>query len=224
MHAQLKFLAAALAMMAAGSSLAQTAGSKMVRIGATQIWPQVTSGDMSGPSLPGSKTDVDFDTQLGGGLTYMVDDHIAVDLPLALPFKHKLYGAGALKGLGKIGEVSVLPVTLFVQYRFLDANAKIRPYVGLGATYARFFNETGSGALTATTNVGSGTPTTFKVDSKFILTPQIGITLNDGGKWFLDISYSQAKLSTTTTISPTGQRQDIALDPNTTAIAIGFKF
>lgn len=223
MHTQLKFLAAALALMAAGSTLAQTAGSKMVRIGATQIWPQVTSGDMSGPSLPGSKTDVDFDTQLGGGLTYMVDDHIAVDLPLALPFKHKLYGAGALAGLGKIGEVSVLPITLFVQYRFLEANAKIRPYVGLGATYARFFNETGSGALTATTNVGSSTPTTFKVDSKFILTPQIGLTLNDGGKWFLDISYSQAKLSTTTTMS-TGQRQDIALDPNTTAIAIGFKF
>ncbi|MEN9376716.1 MAG: hypothetical protein RL710_1873 [Pseudomonadota bacterium] len=221
MKTQMKFLAAAVALVAAGSSFAQTAGTKMVRIGATQLTPQVTSGDLTGVGA-NNKTDVGFDTQPSGGLTYMFTDNVALDLPVAAPFTHKLSGAGALAGVGKVGEVSVLPATLFVQYRLLEANAKIRPYVGLGLTYARFFNETGSGALTAMLNPG-GPPTTFKVDSKFALTPQIGITFNDGGKWFVDISYSQTKLSTVTTMS-TGNTQDIALDPKSVSFAIGFRF
>ena len=47
--------------------------------------------------------DVRADTQLAGGITYMLTDHWAVDVPLALPFKHDVIGAGAIAGVGKIG-------------------------------------------------------------------------------------------------------------------------
>jgi outer membrane protein len=113
-------------------------------------------------------------------------------------------------------------MTLFLQYRFLEANAKFRPYVGLGATYAYFFNEQGSGVLTALTNPG-GAPTKLSVDSKFILTPEIGATLALDGQWFVDVFYSKARLKTRTTLS-TGQTVDAALDPASYGIAIGYKF
>jgi outer membrane protein len=231
MKTQLKFLAAAVAVLVAGSVCAQSAGSWMVRAGATTVAPSNPSGNLSAPgfvlnssgvSVGGSKTTTASATQLGGGITYMVTDNISVDVPLALPFHHKLYGAGAIDGVGQIGEVQALPMTVFLQYRFMEANARLRPYIGLGATYAYFFNEQGSGTLTAMTNPG-GPPTKLSVASKFILTPQIGATFAIDAKWFVDVFYSKSRLSTTTTLS-TGQTVDAALDPASYGIAIGFKF
>lgn len=217
-----QWLLAATLLGLGGIAQAQSAGTWMVRAGATTVSPDVTSGDLSAPSFPGTKSDVDADTQLGGGISYMYTDNISVDLPLALPFKHKINGAGAIAGVGQIGSVEVLPMTVFLQYRFLEAGAKFRPYVGLGATYAYFFNEEGSGRLTALTNPG-GPPTKLSIDSKFVLTPQIGATLAVGDKWFVDVFYSKSMLSTKTTLS-TGQTQDIALDPDSYGIAVGYKF
>ena len=89
---------------AVGAS-AQSAGALLGRVGATQIKPQVSSGDLTAPSLPGTQADIKANTQLTGGVTYMVTDQFSLDLPLALGFKHDIVGAGAIGGVGKIGEV-----------------------------------------------------------------------------------------------------------------------
>ena len=224
-----KWVLPAALMGLAGLASAQSAGTWMVRAGATNITPDNPSGNLSAPAffvLPrtgaGSQTTTASDTQLGGGVTYMYTDHLSVDVPLALPFKHKLYGAGGIDGVGQIGEVQALPMTVFLQYRFMEANAKFRPYVGLGATYAYFFNEQGSGTLTALTNPG-GPATKVSVESKFTLTPQIGATLAVSDKWFVDVFYSKSSLTTKTTLS-TGQTVDAALDPASYGIAIGYKY
>jgi len=130
----MKFLAiAAAAMLAAGSVCAQTAGTWMMRAGATQLAPVGPSGCMTAPDYGDgsgcSRSNVSADTQLAGGITYMYTDNISFDVPLALPFKHNVIGAGSLEGAGKLGEVKALPMTVFLQYRFLEANAKFRPYV-----------------------------------------------------------------------------------------------
>lgn len=222
MKTQLKFIAAA-TLMLAGSAFAQSAGSWMLRAGVTTISPQVSSGYLSAPDfMGGTKADIGSSTQLSGGVTYMYTDHVSVDVPLALPFTHKIIGDGALKGAGDLAEVKALPLTVFLQYRFMEANAKFRPYVGLGATYAYFFDEQGSGKLTATTNPG-GPPTQLSVDSKWGLTAQIGATVALNKKWFVDLHYSQSNLSTTTHFS-TGQHLDIALDPVSYGVDVGYRF
>jgi outer membrane protein len=222
MKTHLKFITVA-AMLTTGTAFAQTAGTWMARVGATTIAPQVSSGYLSAPDfMGGTKTDVSSDTQLSGGITYMYTDHVSVDVPLALPFKHKLIGDGALKGAGDVGEVKALPISVFLQYRFMEANARFRPYVGLGLTYAYFFDEQGNGKLTAATNPG-GTPTKLSVDSKWKLTPEIGATFAINDKWFINIFYTKSNLSTTTHLS-SGQHMDIALDPAAYGIDIGYKF
>lgn len=222
MKTNLKFVAAA-ACFTATTAFAQSAGTWMGRVGFTTIDPQVNSGFLSAPDyMGGTKADVSSDTQLSGGVTYMYTDHWAVDVPLALPFKHKIIGDGALRGAGDVAEVKALPITVFFQYRFMEAQAKFRPYLGLGLTYAYFFDETGSGKLTATTNPG-GTPTKLSVDGKWGLTPQIGATFAINDKWFVDLHYSKAFLKTTTHFS-TGQHLDITLDPVAYGVDIGFKF
>ena len=218
----LKFITAAAIALSTQAAFSQTAGTWMARAGATTIAPQVTSGNMSAPSFPNSKTDVGSASQVSGGVTYMYTDNISVDLPLALPFKHKLYGADALANAGQIGEVQALPITVFFQYRFSEANAAVRPYVGVGPTYAYFFNEAGSGALTAMTNPG-GSPTTLKVDSQFTMSAQIGATIAVNDKWFVDVFYSKTPLKTKNTLS-TGQTLDVTLDPVSYGVTVGMKF
>jgi outer membrane protein len=231
MKTQMKFIALAAALLATDHVFAQSAGTWMVRLGVATITPENPSGNLSAPGFNlsssgaaagGSKTSTGADTQLGGGITYMYTDNISVDVPFSLPFKHKLSGAGATQGVGQIGEVQALPFTVFLQYRFFESNSQFRPYVGLGATYAYFFNEQGSGTLTAMTNPG-GPPTKIKVDSQFAPTPQLGATYAIDSKWFFDVFYSKTILTTTTTLS-TGQKVDAALNPETFGVHLGYKF
>ena len=222
MNNKLAFLALLAAVAAGPVAHAQSAGTWSVRAGVTNISPDVSSGNLSAPSLPGTKSDVKSATQLSGGVTYMYTDNFAVDLPLALPFRHDLVGAGAIAGVGKIGDVKVLPITVFGQYRFLEAQAQFRPYVGLGVTYANFFAERGSGVLTGLTNPG-GKPTRLSIDDRWGLTPQIGLVGRINERWFFDVNVSKTYLKTRNTLS-TGQTLDIKLDPVTVSLGVGMRF
>src|SRR4051812_13772220 len=181
----LKILTLAGALAGAAPVFAQSAGVWMAKAGFNNIAPHVSSGDMTAPSLPGTKTDVGSASALILTGAYMFTDHVSGELCLGLPYRHDLRGDGALNGVGKIGSVQQLPPTLFAQYRFMEPQSVFRPYAGLGLTYAYFRKETGSALLTALTNPG-GAPTTLKVDNAWGITPQLGGTLAFDDKWFAD--------------------------------------
>ena len=222
MKHSLSFATAALISVAALPVHAQSAGTWSARVGVTHIAPDVTSGNLSAPSPTGTQTDVGDATQLGGGITYMATDHVALDLPLALPFRHDLIGDGALKGVGKVGDVKSLPLTLIAQYRFREAEAAFRPYVGLGVTYAYFYGERGTTTLTALTNPG-GTATLLSVDSRWGTTAQVGVVARLNSDWYADASLSKTYIKTRNTLS-TGQSLDIDLDPLTVMVGVGKRF
>ncbi len=215
-----KWIAAAALLGLGGVASAQSAGSWMLRAGVTSIAPQVSSGDLSPVSWAGTRVDINSATQLGGGVTYMYTDHLAVDVPLALPFTHDIMGDGAIKGVGKIGETKALPITVFAQYRFMDANAKFRPYVGLGATYAKFFKAKGTATLSALTG---GSPTSLSIESKLAPSFEGGVAMPLNDKWFVDLFVSKTLLKNRTTLS-TGQTIDVTLDPLSYGLAVGYKF
>lgn len=223
-HKKIVWAGAALATLAlAGAAQAQVAGTWSVRLGATHISPQVKSGDLSAPSFPGTKVDVGSANALTGGINYMVTDNWAVDVPLGLPFKHKFYGDGAIAGVGQVGETKVIPATVFAQYRFGEANAKFRPYLGLGVTYAKFFKERTTATLSALSGGTPANPTTASIEDRWGLTPQVGFVWNFNERWFVDAAYYKSFLKTKTTLS-TGQTVDIRLNPNVFAVGIGYRF
>jgi outer membrane protein len=219
----------ALAALAIGGSstafapaFAQSAGTWMVKAGANQIAPQVKSDDLSAPSLPNSQVDVKSNTAAILTAAYMLTDNVSLEFFAGLPYKHDVVGDGALSGVGKIGTIKQVSPTLFAQYRFLEASAPLRPYVGAGLTYAHFYGEEGSGALTALTNPG-GTPTTMSVDSAFGASFQLGLSYQFNEHWFVDGSVIKTYLKTTTSLS-TGQSIDTKLDPISTNLSIGYRF
>jgi len=218
-----KVLAVAAALACASTASAQSAGQITAKVGIDQLTPKVESGDISAPALPGTKADVDRDIQPVLVLAYGLTDNISLETALGTPYKHKIYGAGAIAGTGQLGSVEALPATLFAQYRFAAPTATFRPFVGIGATYAYFMKERGSARMTAITNPGSGVPTTFSIDNKFTYTAQVGMAVNFSEKWFADVTVNKARLRTDVHFS-TGQTQHMKLDPVAVILAVGYKF
>ncbi|KQV90798.1 hypothetical protein ASD15_01625 [Massilia sp. Root351] len=221
-NSAVKMLALAAAMGAASGASAQAAGEWVVKAGINKITPKVKSGNVSAPALPESKADIGADTQPIFTIGRMLTDNISAELDLGLPYKHKIYGAGSLEGTGQLATSEVLPPTAFLQYRLFQPTATIRPYAGVGLTYAYFRKETGSGQLTALLNPG-GPASTFTMKNKWAASVQLGATMAINAKWFADVNVVKTRLKTTASYS-TGQTQEARLDPTAVAIMLGTHF
>jgi len=219
----LKALALAAVLAAAGGAAqAQSAGTWLAKGGVNNIDPHVSSGDLSPPSQPGTKIDVKSATSGVLTATYMWRDDVSVEFYIGLPYRHDIVGAGSIAGVGKIGSVKQVSPTLFGQYRFMPASAALRPYVGLGLTYAHFYGEEGSGTLTALTNPG-GPPTKLSASSAWGLSPQIGLTYKLNERWYLDAAVIKTFIKNHTDLS-TGQRIETKLDPLSTNVSLEYRF
>jgi outer membrane protein len=218
----LSAIAAAALAAAAAPAMAQEAGTVAIKFGYNQIVPQVSSGDLSAPSLPGTKVDVKEAGAPILTLTYIYSSNVSFELYAGLPYEHDIVGDGAIKGVGKIASVRQVSPTLFGQYRFLEKEATFRPYVGLGLTYVYHYHEEGSAALTALTNPG-GDPTLMETDDAWGLSAQIGATFKIDRNWFIDASFIKTFVKTTSHLS-TGQSIETQLDPMAYNLAVGYRF
>jgi len=216
-------LGAAATLLAAGSAFAQSAGSIVVYGGAAQINPQVESGDLTAPSLAGTKVDVKKASSFVGGVTYYWTDNISIDLPIAAPFKHDVVGAGAIQGTGKLGTVKSLPMTLLAQYRFGDANSAFRPFVGAGPTYGYFFKPRATAALSGITGGTTSNPTTLSMKSRLGATLEVGAAYNVTKDWSASLSVAKTFIKTTGSLS-TGQTIETTLDPVSIKFGVGYRF
>ena len=216
-------IALAFLLLTCGSAaLAQSAGTLMIKVGANKIAPHVTSGDLSSPSIPGTKIDVKSASSVVFTAAYMLTDAWSLEFYAGLPYEHEVVGDGTIKGVGKLGTVKQVSPTLFGQYRFFEAGSAFRPYLGLGLTYAYFYGEKGSGTLTALTNAG-GQPTRLSATSAFGLSPEVGATYRFDEHWFVDAAVVKTYVKNKTTLS-TGQTISTKLDPVSTNLSVGYRF
>jgi len=119
--------------------------------------------------------------------------------------------------------VKALPITLLGQYRFLSPDAMLRPYVGAGVTYTKFYKAQSTAALSALTGGTPANPTTLEIKSKFAATVQLGASFAIDKRWFVDANVTHTFLKTRATLS-TGQTLDMNVDPNSYSLAIGYAF
>src|SRR6478752_1982533 len=134
------FALAALAALGSGSALAQQAGDWQVGAGWLHFAPRDSSEPLTFTAprpaiVPGSGASVDSSDTLGLNAQYFIDSNWAVEGVIGVPPKFKLQGTGTLGPIGELGEASQWSPTLLAKYYFLEGDAKLRPFVGVGATY-----------------------------------------------------------------------------------------
>ncbi|MEJ8840706.1 OmpW/AlkL family protein [Ramlibacter sp. AN1133] len=215
-------VAAALAMLAGGVH-AQAAGTWFGGIGVTHVAPDVSSGTLSPPSAPGTQIDVASDTKPTLFVGRMITDNWSVEVPIGLGFKQSIRGDGAIAGVGEIATVRTLPITVFAQYRFFEPTHRWRPYVMLGLTYAYNYGERGSATLNGINPINPPGGTQLDVDSRFGLTPGLGVSYMINDRWFVDAQFAKSFLKTKATLS-SGQTIEAKINPNVYRLAVGMRF
>ncbi|MEP6503052.1 MAG: OmpW family outer membrane protein [Betaproteobacteria bacterium] len=215
-------IVATAALCATGAAQAQVAGQILVKGGWNKIMPKVRSEDLSAPSLPGSKINIKSASAAFFTVTYMITDDISVEALGGLPYKHDIVGAGAVAGVGKIGSIHQISPTVVLEYRFLAPDAPLRPFIGAGPTFAKFYGSKGSAALTAVTNPG-GPPTTIGGDTEWGGTIVAGANYKIDKHWFIDAAIIKTFISTKAKLS-TGQTTSAKLNPVAINASIGYTF
>lgn len=196
-------------------------GDIVVRAGAIMVDPTVgeSSVSVNGGKVPGAKVTVDSDTQLGITLSYMIRDHVGVELLAATPFKHDVGLKGA--GLdGKLATIEQLPPTLSLQYFPMDSSSKWQPYVGAGINHTTFFNEELTSARKAQgfshLDRESSWGLALQAGLDYMLTDKI---ILNAAVWRMDID-SEA----TARLGAAKVKVDIDIDPWVYMVGVGYRF
>lgn len=140
-HTKLISALAAAALGASGGAFAAGQGDFLVRGGFAVVDPSSDSD-----TLPGTQVGVSVKSGIALGLTgaYFITDNIAVELLASTPFQHDIKATGSLGGNSvdglDVADVRHLPPTLSIQYH-IQSGGPIRPYVGVGVNFTRFFDD-----------------------------------------------------------------------------------
>jgi len=192
-------------------------GDWLVRLRALHVSPNDDSGSVS--TIPGSRVSVGSDTTAELDFTYFVTRNLGIEGILGTS-QHDLYGEGSLAGLGKIAEVRTLPPTVTLQYHFQPKDT-VRPYVGIGVNYTKFYSQKASKSLENTLG-----PTSVSLESSWGLSGQVGFDIDFNQDWFINFDAKYIRMNTTATLNSGGviRKVDVDINPWFFGIGVGRRF
>lgn len=234
-------LAGLAAITALSSAHAQSAHTFYVTTG----WFRFTPVDSSDPlrldsmggspinmQIPNTGTGVSSANTLGVSGGYFITDHVATELELGIPPEFNLNGQGEFSSFGKLGSARLWAPALLLKYYFNKPDAKFRPYVGAGATYAWFSN---AKITNGTFEQGAlGGPTSVSTDRSLAPVFNVGFNYAFTKHWFAGFSVSYIPINVTATLNTTVPTEvgpltrvsqaKIHLDPIVTYLKVGYMF
>jgi outer membrane protein len=192
----------------------------IVRLRAINVAPDDSSSDITvnGSSVANSGVGVDEDIVPEIDITYMLTQHVGLELILATS-NHNVTARGSLSALGKVINTDVLPPTLTLQYHF-NPEGTIRPYAGVGVNYTHFYDEKVRGPLDAP---GSN----IRLDSSWGLAAQLGVDYMLNNDWFINADIKYIKIDSTATFQDTAfgnVEVDVDIDPIVVGLGFGKRF
>ena len=238
---------ATVATLLAGSAGAQT---YTVKVGGAYIVPNATSSDFSGnlPNGLGARSGVNLEVQSKATLMFSIErainDNFSVELVLGLPPKHdvKLKVSDAARARAadvtnpfrlldqhfvdyadqKVATVKQMAPTVFFNYKFGEASANCRPYLGLGINYTKMdadLTDTGKALY-------SGVPMTQKLSSSIAPAIQAGVTYKIDKTWSVNMGLVSTFVSSTLKVTGNGQTHTAKFDftPTVYTASVGYSF
>lgn len=199
-------------LMIYSTSVQAEEGDWLGRVRLLHVSPNDDSGTVS--TLPGSSVSVDADTTIELDFTYFIRRNLGIEFILGTS-KHDISGGGSIAALGKIANARTIPPVVTLQYHFQPDN-NIRPYLGLGVNYTRFYDE----KATASLNTALGA-TQVELDDSWGLSLQAGIDMQVSQKWFVNLDAKYIQMDTTATLNSSGVIRKVNVDINPWFIGVG---
>lgn len=237
------FAACAVLLVGAATAHAQTAGSFILGTG----WLHLDTRDSSQPirrTSPAAHAKVYGNTgaavnsanTLGLSGHYFFTDNIAGEFVVGIPPRFDLKGEGEYASYGKLGSAQQWSPALLLKYYFFNAQAKFRPYTGLGISRVWFTD-----AKLTNTNFEQkklyklpGTATDVSADSQWTPIFNAGFSYQLTKRWFAGLSVSYLPLRTTAKINTTANtpmgpirmtnEAEIKVNPIITYLNVGYRF
>ena len=202
---------AALLALAATPAFAQSAGTWTVGIGAHNVAPKSDNGTLAATPLGNLKMDVGSNARPTVTAEYFIRDHLGIEVLAALPFQHDI----AVTGVGKVGSTKHLPPTVSLQYHF--GQGKVKPFVGLGVNYTRFFSTKTEGPIAGAD---------LELSDSWGLAGHVGLDVQIGDKSAIRIDYRKIDIDTKAKLNGAnlGTRNRVNIDPSVYGVAYVFAF
>jgi outer membrane protein len=224
-------LAAAMGAGAARADSNSGAGDNpnLVALGLYQVSFHVQADDLSGPYTPPGLNvrNPSIDTLY---LAYMrrLSPHFDVELALGVPpLTHSVAKGPAVVGSvpyngQTIATVRWLAPSALVKYYLFSPDAVLRPYVGLGVNYTRFYSR----QVTASGDAISGGPTSLSLPVSVGPVGNLGISWNalDRVAVILSASYSRVDSRLTTDTAGIQRTSHVDFNPLAIVLAVGYRF
>ncbi len=157
----------------------------------------------------------------------MLSSNVEAEIALGLPFEHDVnpnnvldatLTAQQLDGKSKLGTTKQISPIIGFNYHF-KPNSNIRPYVGLGLNYTKFFNEKTEGGL------AQAGYSSMSIDDSFGLAAQVGVDVDVTKGWFLNAHVRHVDVGTEAKITGGAygdlQIKDIDVDITVFSLNVG---
>jgi outer membrane protein len=220
-------LGSALGLLAcSGSAMAQ---SNTVRVGLYDVFYRVRADDISGPFVPpGLNLNVNDVQTVYLAYLRRLNPHFELELTAGIPPKTETVGkgpatVGSVPYNGQvIGTVKWFAPSVLVHYKFGDESAPLRPYVGVGMNYTRFYDR----VSTPAGNAANGGPTTLSLTNSVGPVATFGLYYRVYDTWSVVASYTISSVSSTLTANTSGveRHTDIKFSPSVFVFALGYSF
>ena len=169
----------------------------MMRVRALHIAPEVNTS----PTLAGLDVSDEWTPEID--FTYFVTPNIGMELILATQRHEVTLGSTSL------GKLNHLPPTLLLQYHF-NPTPSIKPYIGAGMNYTRFYNVDLPGLAVDSNSFGGAL--------------QMGVDIAVTKNGYINLDVKKIWIDTTVKTTAGAKVTDLDIDPVVWGIGYGFRF
>jgi len=200
-----------------------------VRLGAYYIWYDTTADDLRGPFVPaGVNIKLKNVVTLYAAYVRTLTNHFSVELAFGAPPLTKTDGKGPAK-LGSVpfnGQTIVtarwLAPTLLLNYSFFDESAKLRPFIGAGVNYTKFYSR----QSTPAGNAIAGGPTSISLTSSVGPAVTGGLVYRINRHFYIHSSLSWSQVDSDLTANTAGviRKTHVQFGPRALVVSGGYLF
>jgi outer membrane protein len=200
-----------------------------LRLGMYWVQYSVHADDITGPYVPpGVNTRLDDVETLYAAYVRRLSSHFNLELAFGWPPLTKTVGKGpaTLGSAPYNGQVIAtarwLAPTLLLNYSFLDEASPLRPYVGAGINYTKFYDR----QSTYAGDQASGGPTAISLPVSVGPAATVGLAYHLSNRWGIYASYSVSEVNSRFTADTAGVIRTAHIDfwPRALVISAGFSF